>query len=61
MKLTYRTPPCESDDEIDGVDPEVEEQKEDTVTVNHIKTQWVDDCPWTEWYSAEDPVRGTFS
>lgn len=60
MKLTYRSPPYESDDEIDSVDPEVNESKGDIVSSNHIKTQWDDDCPWTEWYSAEDPIRGTF-
>lgn len=60
MKLTYRSPPYESDDEINSVDPEVNESKGDIVSPNHIKTQWDDDCPWTEWYSAEDPIRGTF-
>uniref|UniRef100_A0A803LCV6 Rab3 GTPase-activating protein catalytic subunit n=1 Tax=Chenopodium quinoa TaxID=63459 RepID=A0A803LCV6_CHEQI len=22
------------------------------------RSQWDDDCPWSEWYSAEDPVKG---
>lgn len=61
MKLTYRTPPYESDDEIASIDPEDKESTEDTVIPNHTKTQWDEDCPWTEWYSAEDPVAGTFS
>ncbi|XP_074589506.1 uncharacterized protein LOC141845330 isoform X2 [Curcuma longa] len=56
MKLTYRTPPYESDDEIDSIDPEDKESTGDTDILKHIKTQWDDDCPWTEWYSAEDPV-----
>ncbi|KAG6469897.1 hypothetical protein ZIOFF_070830 [Zingiber officinale] len=56
MKLTYRTPPYESDDEIASIDPEDNESTKDTVILNHTKTQWDEDCPWTEWYSAEDPV-----
>ncbi|URD93603.1 rab3 GTPase-activating protein catalytic subunit-like [Musa troglodytarum] len=58
MKLTYRSPPYEPDDEIASVDPEVNESKGDIVSPNRIKTHWDDDCPWTEWYSAEDPIRG---
>jgi len=22
------------------------------------ETLWDNDCPWSEWYSAEDPVKG---
>ncbi|KAJ6671009.1 RAB3 GTPASE-ACTIVATING PROTEIN CATALYTIC SUBUNIT [Salix viminalis] len=24
----------------------------------HNRSQWDEDCPWSEWYSAEDPVKG---
>lgn len=58
MKLTYRTPPYDYDDEIENAEREVKEPGRDTDGLNLIKTQWDDDCPWTEWYSAEDPVKG---
>ncbi|XP_020273747.1 rab3 GTPase-activating protein catalytic subunit isoform X2 [Asparagus officinalis] len=60
MKLTYRTPPYDEDDDGDGENLETEdkESKGDTDGINHIVSQWDDDYPWAEWYSAEDPVKG---
>lgn len=59
MKLTYRTPPYDEEDEgILNEEPEVTEVMEDVDGKTHAKTQWDDDCPWSEWYSAEDPVTG---
>lgn len=58
MKLTYRTPPHDDDDTLQGGDPEITESGGDPDVNTFIKTQWDDDCPWTEWYSAEDPVKG---
>uniref|UniRef100_A0A7N0RFL3 Rab3 GTPase-activating protein catalytic subunit n=1 Tax=Kalanchoe fedtschenkoi TaxID=63787 RepID=A0A7N0RFL3_KALFE len=54
MRLRYRTVPCDDDDDV------LEGNR--SVTVQHEevqrKTLWDDDCPWSEWYSAEDPVKG---
>nr|CAD1841900.1 unnamed protein product [Ananas comosus var. bracteatus] len=58
MKLTYRTPPYDYDDEVDSSEQEVRESEGETDRLARMKTQWDDDCPWTEWYSAEDPVKG---
>ncbi|CAI9107041.1 OLC1v1006313C1 [Oldenlandia corymbosa var. corymbosa] len=57
MKLTYRTLPTDDDDEVErnaefqgtGEQPEVDTNK---------KVQWDYVCPWSEWYSAEDPAKG---
>lgn len=58
MKLTYRSLP--HDDEVQGDDPDVTESEMDLGGETHNRTQWDDDCPWSEWYSAEDPVKGSF-
>ncbi|XP_077243416.1 rab3 GTPase-activating protein catalytic protein [Tasmannia lanceolata] len=58
MKLTYRTPPRNEDDDIQGGEFEVTEAEGNSESNTRNKTQWDDDCPWTEWYSAEDPVKG---
>ncbi|XP_010257061.1 PREDICTED: rab3 GTPase-activating protein catalytic subunit isoform X2 [Nelumbo nucifera] len=57
MKLTYRTPPHDDDDDLHGGEPEITETG-DPSGDTRSKTQWDDDCPWSEWYSAEDPVKG---
>ncbi|XP_012462559.1 uncharacterized protein LOC105782397 isoform X1 [Gossypium raimondii] len=59
MKLTYRTLP--NDDENDGIqdaDAENAESEKMPDGGNHNRKHWDDDCPWSEWYSAEDPVKG---
>ncbi|XP_028768976.1 rab3 GTPase-activating protein catalytic subunit isoform X2 [Neltuma alba] len=58
MKLTYRTIPYDDDDDIKGTDSGATESGEDATGETSSRTQWDDDCPWSEWYSAEDPVRG---
>jgi Rab3 GTPase-activating protein catalytic subunit len=50
MKLTYKTLPYEDDEQITETTESGGEGRK--------KTQWDDDCPWSEWYSAEDPVKG---
>ncbi|PPR83224.1 hypothetical protein GOBAR_AA37484 [Gossypium barbadense] len=60
MKLTYRTLP--NDDENDGIqdaDAENAESEKMPDGGNHNRKHWDDDCPWSEWYSAEDPPAGT--
>ncbi|KAK9279847.1 hypothetical protein L1049_013529 [Liquidambar formosana] len=60
MKLTYRTLPYDDDDDDDvqRIDSEISESGGNPGGEMHNKTQWDDDCPWSEWYSAEDPVKG---
>lgn len=57
MKLTYKTIPYDDDDEVEGADAEIIDSSDSGVDT-HSKTQWDEDCPWSEWYSAEDPVKG---
>ncbi|XP_015579317.1 rab3 GTPase-activating protein catalytic subunit isoform X2 [Ricinus communis] len=61
MKSTYRTILNDDDDsDIQSPAAEIEESRRnpsgDADTRN--ASQWDDDCPWSEWYSAEDPVKG---
>ncbi|KAK6144700.1 hypothetical protein DH2020_021520 [Rehmannia glutinosa] len=58
MKLTYRTPICDDEDELQEPDADIAESSENVVNETHGKTQWDDDFPWSKWYSAEDPVKG---
>ncbi|XP_022729559.1 rab3 GTPase-activating protein catalytic subunit-like isoform X3 [Durio zibethinus] len=60
MKLTYRTLPNddEGDDDIQEADAENVESEVSLGDDNRNKKLWDDDCPWSEWYSAEDPVTG---
>eukprot|EP00268_Persea_americana_P035481 TRINITY_DN3502_c0_g1_i5.p1 TRINITY_DN3502_c0_g1~~TRINITY_DN3502_c0_g1_i5.p1 ORF type:complete len:943 (-),score=213.41 TRINITY_DN3502_c0_g1_i5:521-3349(-) len=58
MKLTYRTPPYDDDDGIQGGESEITESDGNSEVDTHSKTQWDDDCPWSEWYTAEDPIKG---
>ncbi|KAA8543714.1 hypothetical protein F0562_021540 [Nyssa sinensis] len=59
MKLSYRTIPYDDDDdEIHGSDIDITESGGNPGGDTHNKIQWDDDCPWSEWYSAEDPVKG---
>nr|KYP59673.1 Rab3 GTPase-activating protein catalytic subunit [Cajanus cajan] len=51
MKLTFRTPPYDEDAKI----TKYEENLTGEVSSG---TQWDDDCSWSQWYSAEDPVKG---
>ncbi|CAM0152926.1 unnamed protein product [Urochloa decumbens] len=56
MKLTYRTPEYDYDNET--LDSEATESLTENEVASHPRKQWDDDCPWAEWYSAEDPVKG---
>ncbi|KAL0452061.1 UNVERIFIED_CONTAM: hypothetical protein Slati_1184200 [Sesamum latifolium] len=58
LKLTYRTPTY--DDEDESQEPNIDDggSSENIETETHGKTQWDDDCPWSKWYSAEDLVKG---
>ncbi|KAM0953812.1 putative Rab3 GTPase-activating protein catalytic subunit [Dioscorea sansibarensis] len=59
MKLTYRTPPFDDEEDVlESVGAEVKESEEVNDGYDRIKVQWDDDCPWAEWYSAEDPIKG---
>ncbi|KAK2982727.1 hypothetical protein RJ640_025143 [Escallonia rubra] len=58
MKLTYRTVPYDGDDEVQESDAEINTSSGSPGGNIRNKTQWDDDCPWSEWYSAEDPVNG---
>ncbi|KAM7258011.1 hypothetical protein ACFE04_013752 [Oxalis oulophora] len=58
MKLTYRTLPFEDDIDVQGTDTENIGSRGNSGNDTHSKTQWDDDCPWSEWYSADDPVKG---
>ncbi|KAK9127355.1 hypothetical protein Syun_016152 [Stephania yunnanensis] len=58
MRLTYQTPPYDDEDDAQESEPEVREAGGNPDAIPYNKIQWDDDCPWAEWYSAEDPVRG---
>lgn len=58
MKLTYRTPICDDEDEFQEPDADITGSSENLEKESHGKTQWDDDSPWSKWYSAEDPVKG---
>lgn len=62
MKLTYCTLPYDEDDDDDVQEPEAgsTESGGSPKSNHHNKSQWDDDCPWSEWYSSEDPVRGNY-
>ncbi|KAK1270865.1 hypothetical protein QJS04_geneDACA006016 [Acorus gramineus] len=57
MKLTYRTPSDDDEKDIQGATESSESDgKLDGLT--RSQAQWDDDCPWAEWYSVEDPIKG---
>ncbi|XP_010483449.1 PREDICTED: rab3 GTPase-activating protein catalytic subunit-like [Camelina sativa] len=61
MRLTYQTFPYDEEDDENDMD-DLMGDKADTAENNgsesRNKVLWDDDCPWSEWYSAEDPLRG---
>ncbi|KAF8082999.1 hypothetical protein N665_0798s0037 [Sinapis alba] len=61
MRLTYQTFTSDEEDEESDMD-EYMGDKADTAEHNgsesRNKVNWDDDCPWSEWYSSEDPLRG---
>ncbi|PHT46698.1 hypothetical protein CQW23_15856 [Capsicum baccatum] len=58
MKLTYRTLPYGEDDDVRELEGGLTESGESPKSNHQNRTQWDDNCPWSEWYSAEDPLRG---
>lgn len=56
MKLSYKTPEYDHDNET--LDSEATEPLTENEVAKHPRKLWDDDCPWAEWYSAEDPVKG---
>ncbi|KAL6580892.1 hypothetical protein OROMI_006815 [Orobanche minor] len=58
MKLTYRTPIYDEEDELQELNTDIAESSENLESEANGKTQWDDDFPWSKWYSVEDPVRG---
>lgn len=62
MRLKYQTFTSDEEDEESDMD-EYMGDKADTEEHNgsesRNKVNWDDDCPWNEWYSAEDPLKGT--
>ncbi|KAE8039324.1 hypothetical protein FH972_011748 [Carpinus fangiana] len=58
MKLTYRTLPFADDNDIQGIDTEITESGGNPGSDAQNRAQWDDNCPWNEWYSAEDPIKG---
>ena len=60
MKLTYRTPEHDYDHE-ETLDSKATESIPENDVASQPRKQWDDDCPWAEWYSAEDPVKGNYA
>ncbi|XP_010520193.1 PREDICTED: rab3 GTPase-activating protein catalytic subunit isoform X2 [Tarenaya hassleriana] len=61
MRLTYQSFPYDEDDEENDMDGIMDEDAETAEThggETRSKVHWDDDCPWSEWYSAEDPLKG---
>jgi len=57
MKLTFRTLPYD-DDNMKAA--KISKSEENVTGEISDGMQWDDDCSWSEWYSAEDPVKGKF-
>ncbi|XP_027337979.1 rab3 GTPase-activating protein catalytic subunit [Abrus precatorius] len=55
MKLTFRTLPYDDDYMKDA---KITQSGENLSGETSNGKQWDDDCFWSEWYSAEDPVKG---
>ncbi|GAU27645.1 hypothetical protein TSUD_125910 [Trifolium subterraneum] len=58
MKLTFRTLPFD-EDYMKDFDAKFTKSGENLTGESETSngTQWDDDCSWSEWYSAEDPVK----
>ncbi|RDX95002.1 Rab3 GTPase-activating protein catalytic subunit [Mucuna pruriens] len=55
MKLTFRTLPYDDDNTKFA---NISKSGENLTGELSNGTQWDDGCSWSEWYSAEDPVKG---
>ncbi|KAI4368913.1 hypothetical protein MLD38_017416 [Melastoma candidum] len=58
MRLTYETFAHNDDDVVQGRDMESSEIGGNPGHDLHNRSHWDDDCPWSRWYSAEDPMKG---
>ncbi|CAA6654711.1 unnamed protein product [Spirodela intermedia] len=58
MRLTYITPPFDGEDDAQVREHEVSQSPGKKDIQTYIKTIWDDDYPWSNWYSAEDPLKG---
>lgn len=58
MKLRYKTLTYDEDNEVLNSESEITASGGDNGGDNRNKLQWDDDCPWSEWYTAEDLVKG---
>ncbi|XP_016450240.2 uncharacterized protein LOC107775079 isoform X2 [Nicotiana tabacum] len=58
MNLTYRTVPYDEDFDVQEPEGGITEAGGSPKSKHHNRKPWDDDCPWSEWYSAEDPVKG---
>ncbi|CAJ1970667.1 unnamed protein product [Sphenostylis stenocarpa] len=55
--LTYKMLPYD-DDNITAIDAQNTNSGESLICEAPNETLWDNACPWSEWYSAEDPVKG---
>ncbi|XP_014489668.1 rab3 GTPase-activating protein catalytic subunit isoform X2 [Vigna radiata var. radiata] len=55
MKLTFRTLPYDDDNMKTA---KISKSEENVTGEMSDGMQWDDDCSWSGWYSAEDPVKG---
>lgn len=58
MRLTYRTAVHDDEGELLEDAGDITKSSEVSESGANRKLLWDDDCPWSEWYSAEDPIRG---
>ncbi|KAJ8769810.1 hypothetical protein K2173_007670 [Erythroxylum novogranatense] len=59
MESTYLTVPYyDENDDLQVLNDESKEYVGNFGGDTHNKSQWDDDCPWSEWYSLEDPIKG---
>ncbi|XP_027940899.1 rab3 GTPase-activating protein catalytic subunit-like isoform X1 [Vigna unguiculata] len=57
MRLTYNMLPHD-DYNMKAIDAQNTNSGENLTGETSNETLWDNDCPWSEWYSAEDPVKG---
>ncbi|KAK7290349.1 hypothetical protein RIF29_04695 [Crotalaria pallida] len=57
IKLTYRALPYD-DNNIEDVDAQNTKSGVNLTAATSTGTLWDNDCPWSEWYSAEEHVKG---
>ncbi|KAL0673270.1 hypothetical protein Bca4012_001251 [Brassica carinata] len=61
MRLKYQTFTSDEEDEESDMDEYMGDKadtEEHSGSESRNKVNWDDDCPWNEWYSAEDPLKG---